>query len=541
MAQEAEFLELCKLARELEKRAMDILPTPISGDLAHEGSDIFPKEFEDYTYSYLLVEAHNIERKLFAATYTQQLSSQNSDSQMADELSNFASDGSYGQSRGKSGAPAKMPSVKTPSPMPPPPAVGQNSHSDEPLPPPSKSEIDIARETEAEGERRREEFFPPKPPQSESQAPPYKNEEEATGAMPPEAADEEKGEPPPLRQFADSSKISPRLRAIIEAKLRREEEREDKEGQLEKSRQAARQGPEGEEAGQTDGQQAKESIRLAPQKPHSRAKRPLEQTGEFPPDELPSESSGQPRQEAWGNASQEENEPPALSARERLLRSLQKETREARQKAHSHPPEMETPASPTIQSEQEEPAIANEEESASLEQEGEKAAEQKAIEQRGIEEKSIWEKTPREEGIPRASPYGASRPGSLLIRPVFPEEHSSSQPEEPSSQENERSAKIQKIIDELSFDRQKASAVSRQPQETQMEKEGPGSQEESGERSAQEPPLPRIAPGEEDESEEPAAQKTPRIEHVKAPAPSEDGEERRKDEIRKKMEAIFPL
>jgi len=59
------FPELCATAREVEKKPLSIPPRPIDGKLVlDENFGIFPREFEEYTYSFLLFEAQKIERRL---------------------------------------------------------------------------------------------------------------------------------------------------------------------------------------------------------------------------------------------------------------------------------------------------------------------------------------------------------------------------------------------------------------------------------------------------------------------------------------------
>ena len=61
------FSELCAIAREVEKKPFSIPPRPIDGKLVlDENFGIFPREFEEYTYSFLLSEAQKIERRLSA-------------------------------------------------------------------------------------------------------------------------------------------------------------------------------------------------------------------------------------------------------------------------------------------------------------------------------------------------------------------------------------------------------------------------------------------------------------------------------------------
>ncbi|MFA6214232.1 MAG: hypothetical protein WC717_03050 [Candidatus Micrarchaeia archaeon] len=59
------FAELCAMAREVEKKAVSVPPRPIDGKLVlDENFGIFPREFDEYTYSFLLFEAQKIERWL---------------------------------------------------------------------------------------------------------------------------------------------------------------------------------------------------------------------------------------------------------------------------------------------------------------------------------------------------------------------------------------------------------------------------------------------------------------------------------------------
>src|SRR3989344_5959123 len=71
------FSEICRTARETERRLLSTTPSQISGELhPGEGTAIFPREFDEYTYSLLLSEAHKVERKLFAASYAGSLTGQ---------------------------------------------------------------------------------------------------------------------------------------------------------------------------------------------------------------------------------------------------------------------------------------------------------------------------------------------------------------------------------------------------------------------------------------------------------------------------------
>ena len=61
---------MCEQARKMEKKLISIPSSPISGTMAYDGeSVIFPKEFEEYTYQYLLSVAQGVEQKVFATHF----------------------------------------------------------------------------------------------------------------------------------------------------------------------------------------------------------------------------------------------------------------------------------------------------------------------------------------------------------------------------------------------------------------------------------------------------------------------------------------
>jgi hypothetical protein len=61
------FSELCLVARDVEKKPLSVPPRPIDGKLVlDENFGIFPREFDEYTYNFLLFEAQKIERRLSA-------------------------------------------------------------------------------------------------------------------------------------------------------------------------------------------------------------------------------------------------------------------------------------------------------------------------------------------------------------------------------------------------------------------------------------------------------------------------------------------
>jgi len=93
------FSELCADAREVGKKPLSIPSRPTDGKLVlDENFGIFPREFEEYTYSFLLFEAQKIERRLTAEAIasTQQESILNArrispEQQMENDLHKFVS------------------------------------------------------------------------------------------------------------------------------------------------------------------------------------------------------------------------------------------------------------------------------------------------------------------------------------------------------------------------------------------------------------------------------------------------------------------
>ena len=93
------FSELCATAREVEKKPLSIPARPIDGKLVlDENFGIFPREFEEYTYNFLLFEAQKIERQLsadaIASTQQDQVASARRltpEQQMQNDLHKFVS------------------------------------------------------------------------------------------------------------------------------------------------------------------------------------------------------------------------------------------------------------------------------------------------------------------------------------------------------------------------------------------------------------------------------------------------------------------
>ena len=290
------FSELCTAAREVEKMPLSIPPRPIDGKLMlDENLVIFPREFEEYTYSFLLFEAQKIERRLstdaIASTRQESILNQRRltpEQQMQIDLHKFVSTQeqvsldeeenrllvplrekdtfvsptplevaeyerdhvvSFESSEGdlREGAPLlpkkaaplpapvneneEFPSPPRAKPLAQPPTMSvpaeQNSYS--PLPvapkiplappstqiapqtPPAKSgaavpKLPVSMQSE-------QDLFEPVPPQSSPQKEPEQ----------PVVSGAEKQQPPVKLSYY--SKLSPRLQALMEQKLRREEER----------------------------------------------------------------------------------------------------------------------------------------------------------------------------------------------------------------------------------------------------------------------------------------------------------------------------
>ena len=69
-----DFSELYHQARDMEKRLLQVRPSKITGSVSlSSGSDLYPEEFESYTYAYLLSEAQKVERRLFSSSMQEKL------------------------------------------------------------------------------------------------------------------------------------------------------------------------------------------------------------------------------------------------------------------------------------------------------------------------------------------------------------------------------------------------------------------------------------------------------------------------------------
>ena len=283
------FSELCAIAREVEKKPLSVPPRPIDGKLVlDENFGIFPREFEEYTYSFLLFEAQKIERRLSAdAIASTQQSSMISarrltpEQQMENDLHKFVSTHEQSSSDDEESplqktlrerkapaptAPAEVADYERENPTPrvsyDPDAAPIPGEDAEPVPevpalppakrvelpslPPAKPrvlppKVPLGYEQKKTSQPSGAPPIPPAKPtgQAAPKIPPTNPPEQdafepsepaAPYSMPskaqePSTAAEAEAEKKPPAGISSYSKLSPRLRAIIEQKLHREEEK----------------------------------------------------------------------------------------------------------------------------------------------------------------------------------------------------------------------------------------------------------------------------------------------------------------------------
>ena len=284
------FADTCEQAWRIEKKRLSITPSQISGTMIYDTSTtIFPKEYEEYTYPYLLSMARKVEQKIFVTKFTTQAPQVSAGqvqrtvtpkiptNAVEAELKEFVAARQVPEvSNIQEQEKPEMPTAEFQPPntliqrnaetLPAPPPVRQyvaqtaqpaqqtritpppitkripnipNITNAPPQPPnDNEEEQEVAREVEEEKklEILEEETSIPIQTQATKE---MENEERENPAIAPErpgqtlqrnfadkeekiSAQEEKGSK--LRNFISSSKISPRLRKIIEEKLRKEEE-----------------------------------------------------------------------------------------------------------------------------------------------------------------------------------------------------------------------------------------------------------------------------------------------------------------------------
>ncbi|MEM4634051.1 MAG: hypothetical protein QW275_02760, partial [Candidatus Anstonellaceae archaeon] len=230
-----DFAQLCSQARKIEQNIMQVPPAKILGSLIEDSFSIYPKEMREYTYAYLLSEANKIERKVFAQRFAAQ-------PQAFVEPPVLA--------LGKQKEEAAKPQVQAPSSK----EVAAKKQSEEAIaipiskqelpedekpPLPSQkyatdSNFEIEKQSKLEdsgdqiplevkdfeSERKEDEILEVPKPQEDEEKPLQSASQKESFAAPIES---KKDEAEKKDSISKSPKISPRLRQIIEEKLRREE------------------------------------------------------------------------------------------------------------------------------------------------------------------------------------------------------------------------------------------------------------------------------------------------------------------------------
>ena len=498
------FAELGRQAREIERGMLQVKPSQISGSLqSEEHFSLFPREFEDYTAAYLVSEAHKIERKIFASNYQAEIASapagqaqeRASGPLPSDELHQFASE----QPPQVQPGPAKGPST----PNIPKTAgfhlrdmLGKGGASAPPQAgqaPRVPSEIPAAVRAPGQPEDIEEKPVPePEEPFSAvrpvPQVPAEAERQTAHSTDGPPAAEEaDRLESAPEQQTAASkltasSKISPRLRAIIEEKLRREEQKSEEEGEtdIEKA-------PEAEE----EAEQAQDEMPVMSAR--ERLLRRLQRQGAGPAREgtAAQEEAAEPQEAPEETAEEEQLErqagrkPPSApsaeqeeeAAPEELSGEEQQEIPAIRKPRASSPIQMaaeregeeatrpEYPQQEQPEKENADGPEARQEQRIRVPRRDVRMAPEKGREREGRPEAE----RPVERPAPKAVP--SARPGSITITPIFAGEGEENGESRPPAQEegSERMDRIRRIMDELSPDRMKAGTMPRRRAEQEEE------------------------------------------------------------------------
>ncbi|MEM4348037.1 MAG: hypothetical protein QXN37_00505 [Candidatus Anstonellaceae archaeon] len=227
------FAELLRQAKDLEKRQIQIQPSKISDTLDAPGSPIFPAEFEQYTAAYLLAEAQKVERKAqFEMLKKQQIvQPQPSDKEkIVQELTQFAQ---------------WQPTMQA--------EEAKQEQKEEPIHSPS---------------------LPTQPAVAE---PPSVQEDEQKSSTVETKASQ------PKAQLSLSSKLSPRLRAIIEEKLRKEEEEKAQaQPKLDIQQEEVQQQPSPSIESEKKPQQPHSILKEEPKKQEQKEKEPPHEKSEAP-------------------------------------------------------------------------------------------------------------------------------------------------------------------------------------------------------------------------------------------------------------------
>ena len=582
------FSELCASARDVEKKPLSIPPRQIDGKLVlDENFGIFPREFDEYTYSFLLFEAQKIERQLnvdaISSSQQDEVASPRRltpEQQMENDLHKFVS----AQEREQAALDAEAGSLPKPlqerkAPVPsepdevadyerehmrmPGPDDADAARDDELVPVPEK-EVPPLPERRAEAPalpQAKPRVLPPKMPMGAEQkkpsligapsiplaspaAKPWQAEPPAQPPMqkplawqsapkipvskpaeqddvfeqppsPQQAAEPEKvpdllpaaeAEKKPPAGISSYSKLSPRLRAIIEQKLRREEEKAKKTRDDADIFKAPPPPPE-KEPSEEEEQEDMDA-------PNAWNVRDEEEKGKGSGDVLPVQEDEEkeapaPARERPRLARDEESEEQEAPARERPRLARDEESEEQEAPARERPrlarDEESDGESPVPEEEEQVPIVPfSRKEDVRPAKTAMPSDEPK--EEDG-EEKQTAPSVPeeKEEDVPPAR--SLAQQGPVMIKPMFPDSDSgvsapSNEKQEISREEDsDRMRRIQRIIEELSPDRARAKpkqeevsfekqAASEQPllqEEADVDDEAKGQDEEA---SAVQKPAP---------------------------------------------------
>ena len=503
------FADLGRQAREIERGMLQVKPSQISGTLqSPEDASLFPREFEDYTAAYLVSEAHKVERKIFATTYQAEIVSMpaaqapegvGGQKRAAEELRQFASAQPQAQGGERpAGEPAqvqpreipktggfKLPIFGKGASAPPPPPVSRPAQPEQaPRVPPQipvvaqEQEQPVPEEEKPAPESALDEapaVRPLRPPSSYDDRMASPGESAAEGAGEAESSLEQK---PPSSALTASSKISPRLRAIIEEKLRKEEQKGSEE-QVEIGKEESPAEPEPEQAqDEMPVMSARERLlrRLQRQKgPAAEEGKAAEQPGREIAGE--GEEVAIPQEEQQEQAGQEaarEEQPQEIPAAKKSRPSLSI-------KAAFGAEGEETQPEPSQQGQAGEGGAAPAQEEPRL-----RAPKRAVLAPPGKGRES--EPQPETGRAAEEKPKAASkvRAGSITIAPIFSGEEAEGKEggEAPAPEEGtERMERIRRIMNELSPDRVKAGVMPKRAGQGEERQEEPPAAED-GEVSA---------------------------------------------------------
>jgi hypothetical protein len=470
------FQELCADARAIEKKPLSVPARQIDGRLVlDENIGIFPREFEEYTYRYLLLDACKVERRL----YREEIASEppapvagerppTPEQEMENELHRFVEaqeeqdlQAEEDRLRSLSEKQIEIPQIPNAKPGPAVPAAQEEKLVAPKAPP--QQELAKPKPGPAVPAAQEEKLVAPKaPPQQELAKLREPDTEEA---------------PPKIHSY---SKLSPRLRALIEAKLKKDEEKARERHEAQESlvkRPHAAPAEEEEAAGQEEEPEAQKlgrRLRLGRPAPQLQAEEeeapePDEEEEESPE---PEEEAGQaaPRRlrlPADAGEGQKAEKPARL-----LLRKPQPEEPGIGAREEEEAPEEGEHAG-------EEAPVPGEEEKTEAPEPEEEAGQAAPRRLRlpadageaprppekpevAAPEKAEPEKP---ESAPAQQERWAPQQSPILIKPLFPD----SEKKQQAGEESDRMRRIQRIIGELSPDRARVQPV--RPEDFSLDKE----------------------------------------------------------------------